>query len=87
LTNLFPTDWLDAHSRVHGVVIRDRKVDISALVWTVVFGFPIGSERTIKEFRRTYIRFAGEHLCPSSFHDRLTAELADFLRDLIEEAL
>lgn len=87
LTKLFPTDWIKQRARVHDVLIRDRKVDPTALVWSLVLGFAIGNDRAIEELRRTYIRFADQFLHPSSFHDRLTAELADLLRELIDEAL
>jgi putative transposase len=74
-------------SRFHNVLIRDRKVDPTALVWALVLGFAVGSERTIEALRRTYIRFANHHLCASSFHERLTANFTALLRDLIDAAL
>ena len=87
LTKLFPPDWLETRSRAHGVVERDRKLDITALVWALVLGFAIGDSRTIEELRRTYVRFADHHLVPSSFHDRLSEALVTFLLELIEHAL
>jgi IS4 transposase len=87
LTKLFPTAWIEQRARDHRVLIRDRKLDPTALVWSLVLGFAIGSNRSIEELRRTYIRFADHYLCPSSFHDRLTNELAALLRNLIDTAL
>ena len=87
LTKLFPPDLLEDRARVHRVIVRDRKVDITAMVWALVLGFAIGRNRSIEEIRRTYIRFAGHTLCSSSFHDRLTEPLVDLLLELIDHAL
>lgn len=87
LTKLFPPDWLETRARHHGVIIRDRKLDITAFVWSLVFGFAIGDDRTIEDLRRTYLTVADRPLCSTSFHDRFTAALAAFLRELIDEAL
>ena len=87
LTKVFPPNWLETRARILGVVVRDRKVDITALVWSLVLGFAVGNSRSIEELRRTYIRIADHQLCPSSFHDRLTEELAVLLRELIDEAI
>lgn len=87
LAKLFPPAWLEQTARDHGVIVRDRKLDLTALIWALTLGFAIGSNRSIEELRRTYVRFADNHLHPSSFHDRLTDALASLLRNLIDEAL
>ena len=67
LTKLFPPDTLEDRARVHRVVVRDRKFDITAAIWSLVLGIAIGSTRSIEEIRRTYIRFAGrEFVRPAS---------------------
>ena len=87
LTKLFPPDLLETRARIHGVIERDRKLEITAMVWALVLGFAIGDSRTIEELRRTYVRFADHHLVPSSFHDRLSESLVTFLLAVIELAL
>ncbi|MFB6152820.1 MAG: IS4 family transposase, partial [Halodesulfurarchaeum sp.] len=87
VTKLFPPDCLDRQARRHNVIERDRKLDITALVWALVLGFAIGDNRSIEELRRTYVRFADHHLVPSSFHDRLTEALVTFLLELVEHAI
>ena len=67
LTKLFPTDWIEQRARAHDVLVRDRKVDPTALVWSLVLGFTIGNDHVIEELRRTYIRFADQFLHSSSF--------------------
>lgn len=39
LTTLFPSAFLEEHAEFLGVVERDRKTQIPALVWSFVFGF------------------------------------------------
>lgn len=70
-----------------GVVQRQRKVDIFVLVWTLVLGFQLGTERTIEGLRQLYQRAAGHMLVRSSFYDRLTRDLARLLRRLAKDAL
>ncbi len=39
LTSLFPPEFLEEYAEELGVVERDRKLQIPALVWAFVFGF------------------------------------------------
>jgi len=47
LRKLFSPSHLQALARKTGAVIRQRKVNISALFWTLVLGFGVGRTRTI----------------------------------------
>jgi putative transposase len=47
LCKMFPAVRLRRLARARGVVVRQRKVDIVALFWTVVLGFAVGEERTL----------------------------------------
>lgn len=87
LTKVFPPEWLEHRARSQDVLIRERKFDITAMVWALVLGFAIGNNRSIEEIRRSYIRFADHELATSSFYDRLTESLASLLLELIEHAL
>jgi putative transposase len=87
LTTLFPSEFLEEHAEELGVVERDRKLQIPALVWAFVFGFAAGEGRTLADFRRSYNSTADETLSPGGFYHRLTPSLAEYLRDLVETAL
>jgi putative transposase len=65
-----------------GVVRRERKVDLVALVQVLVLGFDGARRRTIAGFRRAYELATGVTLAPSAFYDRLTPSLAQRLREL-----
>jgi len=78
---------LEDHAEEHGVVEREGKLQIPALVWAFVFGFATGERRTLAGFRRSYNSTADETLTAGGFYQRLTPRLADFLCDLVEQRL
>jgi putative transposase len=74
---------LEDHAEEHGVVERDGKLQIPALVWTFMFGFATGERRTLAGFRRSYNSTADETLTAGGLYQRLTPRLAEFLCDLV----
>ena len=84
LTTLFPSTALKDHAEAVGVVERDGKLQIPAIVWTFVFGFAVGERRSLAAFRRAYNATADETLSPGGFYQRLTPLFAAYLRDLVE---
>jgi len=69
---------LEDHAEEHGVVEREGKLQIPALVWTFVFGFAGGKSRTLAAFRRSYNSTADKTLTAGGFYQRLTPQLAEF---------
>ena len=53
------------------VVVRDRKIDIRMLVWTLVVGC---RRRGSSLHRRAYETATDYSICPSNFYDRFTEE-------------
>lgn len=68
-----------------GMVRRRRKVDPSAMVWTLTLGVGTGRERTLAGLRRMYRRATGTSLAPSAFYDRFTPELVRLLCRVVGE--
>ena len=66
---------------------REGKLQIPVLVWSLVFGFAAGEDRTLAGFRRSYNSTADETISPGGFYHRLTPTLAAYLRDLVERGL
>lgn len=63
-----PADWVSEVARRVGAVVRERKVKISALVWTLILGFAGGSgPRTIAALRRTFEQVTGETIVASAY--------------------
>jgi putative transposase len=78
---------LEEHAEELGVVERDGKLQIPALVWAFVSGFAAGESRTLAAFRRSYNSTADKTLTAGGFYQRLTPLLADYLRDLVERRI
>ncbi len=87
LTSVLPAARIRARARELGVVRRERRVDIVALVWTLALGFGAGAERTIAGLRHAFGRATGRHLVPSAFYDRFTPALARLMKTLVAEVL
>lgn len=86
LTRLISPQLIRARARKLGAVKRRRKVDIVALVYTLVLGFGGGPRRTLSGLRRAYALATGTTLAPSAFQGRFTPELAEVMRQLSERA-
>jgi len=52
-TTLFPFEFLEEHAEKLGVVERESKLQVPALVWTFVFGFAnaVRAREWYREFR------------------------------------
>ncbi|EMA48184.1 IS4 family transposase [Halococcus salifodinae] len=88
LTSLFSSQMVEDLAREREVVVRDRKIDVRMLVWTLVMGFAVGGEaRSVAGYRRAYEAATDHSVYPSNFYDRFTEELATLLRDLLDHAV
>ena len=87
LTTLFPSTALEDHAEAVGVVKRDGKFQVPAMVWALVFGFATGESRTLAAFRRSYNATADKTLSPGGFYQRLTPLFAAYLCDLVKFVL
>ena len=80
LTGLFPSAWIETQARVLGVVQRMRKIDPSALFWTLVLGFGTGAHRSMGSLRRAFCQAVGMQVARSSFYARFTPQLVGLLQ-------
>ena len=83
LTSLLPRSELERLAYESGMIRRRRKVEPSAMLWTLVLGFATGRERTLAGLCRMYQCATGTSLVPSAFYDRFTPELVRFLRAVV----
>jgi IS4 transposase len=74
-------------ARELGVVKRQRKVRMKALIGAVVLGFATGAQRSLAGMRRAYERATGQTLAPSGFYARFSRELVQLLKQLVEDAV
>jgi len=82
MTSILSPRVIRQEARRLGVVRRERKIDVVALVQVLVLGFSGARRRTIAGFRRAYELATGVTLAPSAFYGRLTPALAELLREL-----
>ena len=87
LTNLFSPQHLMHLARSTGAVVRDRKVSITHLFWTVVLGFGTGRARQIAGLRRSYEKATGQTIEESSFYNRFTPAFARMLQAAVAHSL
>lgn len=75
-------------AREHGVVERERKLDIRMIIWALVLGVGAGGDtRSIAGFRRAYQAATDQSVAPSSFYAWFTPALGDVLDDLLAHAI
>ena len=86
-TTLLPKAESERLAHECGALRRRRKVDASAMMWTVLLGLGTGRERTLAGLRRTDERVTGKSLAPSSFDDRFSTELARMFRAVLREVM
>lgn len=87
LTRVLPRRRIRRLAAQLGVVRRRRKLDIVAMVYSLVLGFSAGDRRTVSGMRRSYLRATGVRLAPSSFYERFNDAFTSLLRTLALEAL
>lgn len=87
LASFLTRERIDELARALGVLKRERKVDLTSLVWTLTLAFQVGTSRTIEGLRVAYQRVAGHTIARSAFYTRLTASLAELLRRLAQEGI
>lgn len=88
LVRTFSATKLHEHADEAGLVERERKLDVVAFFWTLVFGFVNGDDRTVQALLDRYLANAGEEtLAYNSFSNWFTPELLTFLRRLLDEQI
>ena len=84
LSKLLPARTLWRLARETGFVVRARKIRPPAFLWTLVFGYSFGAERTLAALRRAYQTATGTTLVPSAFYERLNESLVRFMKAVVD---
>ena len=87
LNRLIPRARLKALASDTGAVVRDRKIGIVGLFWTLVLGFATGKERTLAGLRRAFEKATGTTVVPSAFYDRFTPQLVRLLKAVLGDVV
>jgi len=87
LNRLFPAEWLRETAKETGFVKRDRKIDPALMFWSLTLGFGVQLQRTLASLRRLYEEKGEVHISRSSFYDRFTPELVNYLHACVIHGL
>ena len=87
IVEMFPEVFLRNTARETGVVERERKIDVVILFWVTTLGFGVRFLSAIRGLKRKYEEKAKTTLSISSFYDRFTPEMVDFLRRCVLHAI
>ena len=87
LNRLVPKARLRRLASETGVVVRDRKIGIVELFWTLVLGFATGGERSLAGLRRAFEKATGTTVVPSAFYDRFTPKLVRLLKTVLGDVM
>jgi len=83
LITMFESKWLRAKAMETGLVKRERKIDPVIMFWTLAIGYGAQLYRTIVQLKREYEVRGNVLISDSSWHDRFTPELVEFLKECV----
>jgi IS4 transposase len=87
LTTMFDSKWLRSKAIDTGLVKRERKIDPVLMFWALCIGYGTQIYRTITELKREYEVRRKVLLSDSSWHDRFTPELVEFLKECVTHGI
>jgi IS4 transposase len=87
IATVLPREEIETQARVLGVVTRQRKVQVYALVVALTLAYQSGTKRTIASLRQAYERLTGTILTRNAFYKRFTQDLARLLQRLVMRVL
>jgi IS4 transposase len=79
MNKLFPPELLRKIAKETGFLKRERKIDPVVMFWALVLGFGVHLERSLVGLKRRYEKETAKELSSSSWYDRFTPELVEFL--------
>jgi IS4 transposase len=87
IATILPREEIETLARELGVVTRQRKVQVFALVTVLTMAYQSGTTRTIAAMRETYEKLTNTPLTRNAFYKRFTKALAGLLRRLVLRVL
>jgi IS4 transposase len=80
LYTLLPKEWLESAAKTSGMILRERKIKAFIILWVLVFSFGAHLPRNLASMKRKYEKESKVKLADSSWSERFTPELAEFLK-------
>ena len=83
IRTIFPEMWLRELAIKTGFIKRERKIKSEVIFWVLTLGFCVHNQRTIAGLKRLYEIEANISISDSSWYDRFTPELVEFLHQCV----
>jgi putative transposase len=83
IRTIFPEMWLRELAIKTCFIKRERKIKPEVIFWVLTLGFCVYNQRTIAGLKRLYEIEANISISDSSWYDRFTPELVEFLHQCV----
>ena len=83
IRTIFPEMWLRELAIKTRFIKRERKIKSEVIFWVLTLGFCVHNQRTIAGLKRLYEIEANISISDSSWYDRFTPELVEFLHQCV----
>jgi IS4 transposase len=87
LCTLFSSEWLDQAAKKSGLIKRERIVTAVEIFWVLVNSYGVNLARNLANIKRNYEKASNKKICDSSWYERFTPELVEFLRLCVTHAI
>ena len=83
IRTIFPEMWLRKLAVKTCFIKRERKIKSEVIFWVLILGFCVYNQHTIASLKRLYEIEANISISDSSWYDRFTPELVEFLHQCV----
>ena len=83
IRTIFPEMWLRKLAVKTCFIKRERKIKSEVIFWVLILGFCVYNQHTIASLKRLYEIEANISISNSSWYDRFTPELVEFLHQCV----
>ena len=83
LSSLINETEIDRLARERGIIQRQRKINLTSLIWTLIIASGGSAQRTIAGLKGHYHQLTGDWIARSSIYDRLSLKRAQLLKDIV----
>ena len=80
LCTLLSKEYLKYAAKISGLIERERKIEAFVILWVLVFSFGVHLPRNLANMKRKYEKESKKKLAYSSWYERFTPELGEFLK-------
>ncbi|MDP2845121.1 MAG: IS4 family transposase, partial [Candidatus Methanoperedens sp.] len=80
LCTLLSKEYLKYAGKISGLIKREREIEAFVILWVLVFSFGVHLPRNLANMKRKYEKESKKKLAYSSWYERFTPELVEFLK-------